>query len=146
MDVSGLILSKKFGKKSYNIDVPERAPCLNALYSGKPYSPTTKDPEAVRNMVARYKEIEETFPPDINDEALPYFLNRLLNNVHVVEITAYSDDDAYTLFETMNDRGLSLAPLDMLKSFLIANITGEDERDRVNDIWKKTTTSSLKSH
>ena len=137
--ISHLILSTKFGKKSYNIDVPERAPCLDALYSGKSYNPTAKDPEAVRNMVARYKEIEENFPPDINDAALPYFLDWLLNNVHFVEITAYSDDDAYTIFETMNDRGLSLAPLDMLKSFLIANITDESEREQVNAIWKQTT-------
>lgn len=141
--VSHLILSTKFGKKSYNIDDPERAPCLDALYSGKPYNPTTKDPEAVRNMVARYKEIEENFPPEINDQALPYFLDWLLTNVHVVEITAYSDDDAYTIFETMNDRGLSLAPLDMLKSFLIANVTDEAERDRVNGIWKQTTNRLL---
>jgi uncharacterized protein with ParB-like and HNH nuclease domain len=136
--VSHLILSTKYGKKSYNIDVPERAPCLDALYSGKPYNPTAKDPEAVRNMIARYKEIEENFPPEINDQALPYFLDWLLTNVHVVEITAYSDDDAYTIFETMNDRGLSLAPLDMLKSFVIANVTDEVERDRVNSIWKQT--------
>jgi uncharacterized protein with ParB-like and HNH nuclease domain len=141
--VHQLILSQKFGKKSYNIDVPERAPCLDKLYSGQPYNPTTKDPEAVRNMVARYQEIEENFPPDINDPALPYFLDWLLNNVHVVEITAYSDDDAYTIFETMNDRGLSLAPLDMLKSFLIANITDELERDRINGIWKQTTNRLL---
>jgi hypothetical protein len=86
--VSHLILSTKFGKKSYNIDVPERAPCLDALYSGKPYNPTAKDPEAVRNMVSRYEEIEENFPTDINDAALPYFLDWLLTNVHVVEITA----------------------------------------------------------
>ncbi len=143
VDVSHLILSKKFGKKSYNIDVPERAPCLDKLYSGLSYNPTSKDPEAVRNMVARFKEIEEQFPPDINDEALPYFIDWLLNNVHVVEITAYSDDDAYTIFETMNDRGLSLAPLDMLKSFLIANISDEDERDRINGIWKQTTNRLL---
>ena len=123
--------------------MPERAPCLDALYSGKPYNPAAKDPEAVRNMVARYKEIEENFPPDINEQALPYFLDWLLNNVHVVEITAYSDDDAYTIFETMNDRGLSLAPLDMLKSFIIANITDEGERDRVNGIWKQTTNRLL---
>jgi len=99
--------------------------------------------EAVRNMVARYTEIEENFPPDINDQALPFFLDWLLTNVHVVEITAYSDDDAYTIFETMNDRGLSLAPLDMLKSFLIANVTDVVERDRVNAIWKQTTNRLL---
>ncbi len=143
VNVSHLILSKKFGKKSYNIDVPERAPCLDKLYSGELYKPTIKDPEAVRNMVARYKEIEENFPQEINDQVLPYFLDWLLNNVHVVEITAYSDDDAYTIFETMNDRGLSLAPLDMLKSFLIANVTDEAERDRINGIWKETTNRLL---
>src|SRR6185437_12755975 len=109
VEVSNLILSKKFGKKSYNIDVPERAPCLDKLYSGEAYNPTAKDPEAVRNMVARYKEIAQNFPQEITDKALPYFLDWLLNNVHVVEITAYSDDDAYTIFETMNDRGLSLS-------------------------------------
>jgi uncharacterized protein with ParB-like and HNH nuclease domain len=143
VEISNLILSKKFGKKSYNIDVPERAPCLDKLYSGEPYEPSANDPEAVRNMVARYKEIEQNFPQEISDRALPYFLDWLLNNVHLVEITAYSDDDAYTIFETMNDRGLSLAPLDMLKSFLIANVTDESERERVNGIWKQTTNRLL---
>jgi hypothetical protein len=94
-------------------------------------------------MVARYKEIEEIFPPEIDNLALPYFLDWLLNNVHVVEITAYSDEDAYTIFETMNDRGLSLAPLDMLKSYLVAKITDESERDRINAIWKRTTNRLL---
>src|SRR5665213_2895195 len=143
VEVSNLISSKKFGEKSYNIDVPERAPCLDKLYLGEVYNPTAKDPEAVRNMVARYREIEQTFPPEITDDALPYFLDWLLNNVHLVEIMAYSDDDAYTIFETMNDRGLSLAPLDMLKSFLITNVTDESERERVNGIWKLTTNRLL---
>ena len=30
-----------------------------------------------------------------------------MDRVQLVEITAYADDDAYTIFETMNDRGLS---------------------------------------
>jgi uncharacterized protein with ParB-like and HNH nuclease domain len=48
----------------------------------------------------------------------------------LVEITAYSDEDAYTIFETMNDRGLSLSPTDMLKGFLLANI--EDPAKRLD--------------
>jgi hypothetical protein len=35
--VNHLILSTTYGKKSFNIDVPERTPCLDALYSGKSY-------------------------------------------------------------------------------------------------------------
>ncbi|HTQ32017.1 MAG TPA: DUF262 domain-containing protein [Opitutaceae bacterium] len=143
VELSHLIVSTKFGKRSYSIDVPEREPCLDKLYTGEGYNPSARDPEAVRNMVARYQEIEENFPTDLKDEALPYFVDWLLNNVHVVEITAYSDDDAYTIFETMNDRGLSLAPLDMLKSFLISNISDASERDRVNALWKQTTNRLL---
>jgi len=143
VEIDSLLLAKKYGKKTFNLDVPERAACLERLYRGESYEPTAKDPEAVRNMVARHKDIEDNFSEDIRDEALPYFLDWLLNNVHLVEITAYSDDDAYTIFETMNDRGLSLAPLDMLKSFLVANIDSEDHRKRMNEVWKKATNDLL---
>ena len=136
VDIENLILTKKFGRRTFNLDVPERSPCLEKLCAGEPFEPTAKDLEAVRNMVARYKDTEQNFSSEITDQALPYFLDWLLNNVHVVEITAYSDEDAYTIFETMNDRGLSLAPLDMLKGYVIANISGEKDRERINGIWK----------
>lgn len=61
----------------------------------------------------------------------------LIENVHLVEITAYSDDDAYTIFETMNDRGLSLAPADMLKGYLLANITDQSRRNAASGVWKE---------
>jgi hypothetical protein len=57
--------------------------------------------------------------------------------VHLIEITAYSDSDAYTIFETMNDRGLSLTPADMLKGYLLANITDADKRTRASGIWNE---------
>jgi len=56
--------------------------------------------------------------------------------VHLVEIKAYSDEDAYTIFETMNDRGLSLTPTDMLKGYLLANITDAEKRNQVSQVWK----------
>ena len=55
----------------------------------------------------------------------------------LVEITAFSDDDAYTIFETMNDRGLSLTPTDMLKGYLLANITDDDSRTQAGNSWKE---------
>ena len=59
-----------------------------------------------------------------------------MENVHLVEITAYSDGDAYTIFETMNDRGLSLTPADMLKGYLLAHITDADDRVHAGKVWK----------
>ena len=77
-------------------------------------------------------------PEEIAGDALPYFVDWLIENVHLVEITAYSDGDAYTIFETMNDRGLSLTPADMLKGYLLANITDADERrTRASSVWKE---------
>jgi hypothetical protein len=61
--------------------------------------------------------------------------------VHLVEITAYSDSDAYTIFETMNDRGLSLTPADMLKGYLLASIIDSSDRVHAGRVWKDRMTS-----
>ena len=129
-----LIFSEKFGQKSFNLHVDERTPAMEALYEGQPFDVTDR-PESVQNLVQRYRDLETCFPEELRDDALPYFIDWLLENVHLVEITAYSDDDAYTIFETMNDRGLSLSPTDMLKGYLLANID-ENKRTAANTRWR----------
>ena len=73
---------------------------------------------------------------------MPYSTDWLIENVHLVEITAYSDDDAYTIFETMNDRGLRLTATDMLKGYLLANITDPSIRNRASGTWKDRSPNS----
>ena len=55
----------------------------------------------------------------------------------MVEIEAYTGDDAFTIFETMNDRGLNLEQADMLKGYLLANINSYQQKTAANDLWKK---------
>lgn len=133
--LTDLIFSQKFGKRSFNLDVPERTPCMEALFTEQPFDENGQ-PESVSNILNRYHDIEEHFPDDLSGETLPYFADWLIENVHLVEITAYSDADAYTIFETMNDRGLSLTPTDMLKGYLLANITDTDTRVRSSQVWR----------
>lgn len=133
--LADLIFSQKYGKRSFNLDVDERTPCMNALFSGEPFDDTGQ-PESVVNILARYQDIEEGFPEELGGEALPYFADWLIENVHFVEITAFSDADAYTIFETMNDRGLSLTPTDMLKGYLLANITDGERRNEASRAWR----------
>jgi Protein of unknown function DUF262/Protein of unknown function (DUF1524) len=133
--IDDLIYSEKFGMKSFNLDVRERTAAMEALFDGLPFDDTEKA-ESVRNILGRYRDIEEHFPDELRGDALPYFIDWLTENVHLVEITAYSDDDAYTIFETMNDRGLSLSPTDMLKGFLLAKIADGQKRTVANDRWK----------
>jgi uncharacterized protein with ParB-like and HNH nuclease domain len=134
--IDELIYSEKYAKKSFNIDVDERARCMEALYDGTEAFDATDRSESVQRIVARYEDIGEFFPKELKSEALPFFVDWLIDNVHLVEITAYSDEDAYTIFETMNDRGLSLTPTEMLKGFLLANITDPAKRNTANQLWK----------
>lgn len=133
--LADLIYSQKFGKRSFNLDVPERNACMDALFSGETFD-DTNHPESVINILARSHDLEDQFPEELQGEALPYFADWLIENVHLVEITAYSDADAYTIFETMNDRGLSLTPTDMLKGYLLANITDSDRRNDASKAWR----------
>lgn len=134
--LADLIFSQKYGKRSFNLDVEERTACMEALFTGAAFDETGR-PESVVNILHRYRDLEELFPGDVADAALPYFADWLIENVHLVEITAYSDADAYTIFETMNDRGLSLTPTDMLKGYLLANITDTKRRHAASNLWRK---------
>ncbi|GAH56353.1 unnamed protein product, partial [marine sediment metagenome] len=136
VNIDDLIFSEKYGKKTFNMHVPERLSCMEALFDGRPFD-ENGEPESVRNIITRYQDIVELLPVEVTKEALPYFIDWLTENVHLVEITAYSDEDAYTIFETMNDRGLSLSPTDMLKGLLLSNISDTTKRTNAEDIWKQ---------
>lgn len=134
VNVDELIFSEKYGEKSFNLDIDERRQTMESLFEDNLPDPSDR-PESVQNLINRYRNLEALFPEELRGEALPYFIDWLLENVHLVEITAYSDDDAYTIFETMNDRGLSLSPTDMLKGYLLANIA-ENKRVAANARWR----------
>lgn len=135
--IEGMIFSEKFGKKSFNIDVPERTSGLQALFETGEYNvPDDADASTV-NMVERYNDIIEAFPKEIDAQVLPFFIDWFKERVVLVEILAYSDDNAYTIFETMNDRGLNLTPTEMLKGYLLSRFKDNALRKNTNDFWKK---------
>lgn len=132
VSIEKMIFSEEYGEKSFNLDIPERNECMNALFDGTPYD-AVDQVESIQNLIGRYNDIVEAFPAEIaNDKALPYFVDWLRNKTQLVEITAYADADAYTIFETMNDRGLSLSNTDMLKGYLLASITDAAKRAEAN--------------
>lgn len=136
VNLDELIFSERYGEKSFNLDVEERATCIEALYEGKNFD-YVNSTESVQNIYQRYQDLEVCFPEELCGNALPYFIDWLLENVHLVEIVAFSDDDAYTIFETMNDRGLSLSPTEMLKGYLLANIDDISKRISANNRWRE---------
>jgi uncharacterized protein with ParB-like and HNH nuclease domain len=139
VNISELIFSEKYGEKSFNISDDIREECLKELFANGLYEIKDDDDESVKNMVARYEDIGNSFPEEIDKDKLPYFIDWFVQNVVVVSIIAYSDENAYTIFETMNDRGLNLTPTEMLKGYVLSNISDKKKRLEINDLWKKET-------
>lgn len=132
--LDSMIFDTHFGKKTFNIDVPEREKCMHALFNGDlSYIP---DNESAKNMLDRYADIEEYFPDELKGEALPFFIYWLIERVLLLEIDTPSEDEAHIIFLTMNDRGLSLNSAEMMKAYVIQQVA-EADRVEVNKEWQK---------
>ena len=135
--IDDLIYKDNYGTMSFNLDVPERNDCMQALWDqNRAY---TSENESNKNLLVRYSDIEELFPDDLKGEALPYFIYWLKGKVLLLEIDTPSEDEAHTIFLTMNDRGLSLNSAEMLKAYIIQQVD-EADRDAVNKVWQQNIT------
>lgn len=136
--IEPLVFSEVRGQKSFNIQVEERKACLEKLFLEGHYKVQPDDDESTVNMAERYANIAEAFPDEIKGAAFPYFLDWLKYNVILVEITAYSDDNAYAIFESMNDRGLNLTSTEMLKGYILSRFGEPKDREKANSFWKES--------
>ncbi len=136
--ISNMIYSDSYDEKSFNIDVPERQECLQSLFEKGEYSVKDTDDESTKNMAERYADICNCFPrDDFKGDMLRAFVYWVKEKLILVKITALSEENAYTIFETMNDRGVPLTSSDMLKGFILSKFTHDDKRTKVNAEWRK---------
>lgn len=107
-------------------------------------SPGVKDIKAPSNraILDAKKRFADNIAKAINgletDEAKRVWLLQLrrvlVRQLQFVEVTTSSEDDANDVFETINDRGLKLSPLDLLRNFLLTDASAE-EKKRINASW-----------
>lgn len=130
-----MILSSPFGaKKTFNINVTERKVCMDHLYKGETnFQPTD---ESSQTLLDRYLDIIDLFRDEITPEALPYFACWVMHKILLLEIVTPSEQEAHTIFITMNDRGLSLNSAEMLKAFVLNEVSEEDKLE-VNAKWQE---------
>ena len=135
--IEPLIFSDDYGERKFNLDIAERVPVIRALFNGEDYSADGKE-ESIQTIVTRYQDVQSMDLAEDLGEGLPTFIYWMINNVGLIEISTESDAHAYSIFETMNDRGKPLSPVDMLKAYLIAPIEDTADRGDANRVWKKT--------
>jgi uncharacterized protein with ParB-like and HNH nuclease domain len=133
--LSPLIYSDNWGQPQFNLDIPERLSVLKALYEGIEFA-TDGCEESVKTMHERYKDIEQQQLGTELGDSFPHFVYWLMEKVGLIEIATDNDGYAYAIFETMNDRGKPLSPVDMLKAYLLAPLISQDKLRHANTTWK----------
>lgn len=149
-DLLQYLYVKKSGKKSLIINIDSRANVFELLIQNpeKIYLNDNKTffelfnndktEESILNIISRYDDITNLFPKEINTvEVLPIFIEWLFEKIVMVEVKAYSSENAYSIFETMNDRGLTLSPTEILKGYLLNKINNDDKNEEINEFWKE---------
>lgn len=90
--------------------------------------------EGSSHVARRYAELAEDFPADLTGEFLSPFVAWLLDSVFVVGIEAADREHGWRIFETTNDRGVRLGPLDLLKGHLLVNAAAGQEA--LGEVWR----------
>jgi hypothetical protein len=116
----------------------------------KPFAPggkglTTDEKRATTELRSAYARIQKKLndwlkPNAGNEDAMKdqlfALINALRNGFRLLEIRMYTADDAYILFETLNERGLRLTPSDLLKNFTLRNVAAKDS-EKITKVLKQ---------
>ena len=131
-----LIFDERFGKKTFNINVLERNDVMQAILDAEDFD-TANQTASIRRIYANYNDIKDILPEELEGQKLIYFIYWLLERVILVEISTSDQDMALEVFETMNDRGMSLSNTDMLKSFLLSKVGDKQQINDTDTFWRK---------
>lgn len=125
----------KFGENTFRMTVDDRAVVMTALLQGVSVKPDFMDASS-ETIWWRYQDIVRLFPEELTGKVLPHFVDWLMNRVILVEINTPDKNMALEIFESMNDRGLQLSNMDMLKSFILSRIEIPERIEAANKVWR----------
>lgn len=147
-DIEKMIYSDDFGTKKFNIDIEERNECMQSLFRDGSYELKPSDNSSIENLVNRYNDMQNCWNEKINENNIVHFVYWLKEKVIFSKVWTNDDEFAYVIFETMNDRGLSLTQIEMLKSYLLAKIDAPKRttaKNKFENIVEKLKTITLTS-
>jgi hypothetical protein len=60
----------------------------------------------------------------------------LLNHMSAVVVSSNDEDNASNVFETLNDRGISLSTPDLLRNLILRRAASDSQREEIIDAWR----------
>ena len=93
---------------------------------------------SLKNLLDAYDTVYRYMQSNYGDETrIKKFWGYLANKVVFIQIST-DVSSALKIFETVNERGIGLNPMDLLKNLLFAQV-GSDDFSKLKDEWKRIT-------
>lgn len=108
--------------------------------------PITDEEVLLEGAYKFFRKKLETFRVAKQDEkeSVKSLRTQVLNYLKFILVTAKNEDDAYTIFETLNARGLGLSSVDLIKNWIFKNYTSKHPNDNAKSIWSEIRTELSK--
>jgi len=118
---------------------------LDKLIQSQPYEDTEKTGSIIR-MQDAYTKIHVYLEDYLNDsiDKLLEFAKYFLTKIELVIIESEDLSSALKIFETINQRGVGLNAMDLVKNLLFSQVK-ESEFDSIKTIWKEITNNLQRS-
>lgn len=90
-----------------------------------------------RDNLQKHFKIEDSVCDDIYVVLLKALREQLVKYLKVIFITVAEEEEAYTIFETLNARGMNLSFVDLIKNRLFKELNSTHPDDCAKTTWKK---------
>ena len=89
------------------------------------------------NIINKYIEEIKSDKPETNEISILFNLVKKFNSSVLVSIEVETHKDAYMLFESLNNRGVPLSAIDLIKNLLISVSDADGKSEECYVKWKK---------
>ncbi len=95
--------------------------------------------EVINNNLLKARKLIGDLISKLSMEEFNQLRYKFINQAYIIRLDVAQAKDAFKLFETINNRGLSLSPTDIIKNFLLGNasIINKETLESVKEDWTK---------
>ena len=146
LDLTNLLGSVSYGMMDYSIEfsVTRKEIFDQYLNYSIPVADAMRNAEEVPNLDDGDKKLLDALrtTDSILDSkvrgAIAYFIDYVVERVLLIDISVTSESEAHRVFVTMNDRGLRLGPIDLLKGQILSKVPVAVDAQSCHSAWVKT--------
>ena len=119
----------------WNKSIEEKEDTVKKFKALDKYNASRQIKEAYEYSINRILKQIKDLDPNMAIKEIKEIHDALLKSLEVVEIVVEQDADAFLIFETLNDRGLELSSVDLIKNRLFKNCSNYMDFNELKEKW-----------